>query len=56
MASRGSVWIDRYTLAVWFSHLAKREREMKPAVYIGVVLIVLSIFSFAYQGITYTNP
>ena len=28
---------------------------MKPAVFIGVVLIVLSIFSFAYQGITYTT-
>ena len=28
---------------------------MKPAIFIGVVLIVLSIFSFAYQGITYSN-
>jgi Na+-transporting methylmalonyl-CoA/oxaloacetate decarboxylase gamma subunit len=28
---------------------------MKPAVIIGVVLIVLSILSFAYQGITFTT-
>jgi hypothetical protein len=28
---------------------------MKPAVFIGVVLIVLSILSFAYQGITFTT-
>lgn len=28
---------------------------MKPAVLIGIVLIVLSIVSFAYQGITYTG-
>jgi hypothetical protein len=28
---------------------------MKPAVFIGIVLIVLSILSFAYQGITYTT-
>ena len=28
---------------------------MKPAVFVGVVLIVLSILSFAYQGITYTS-
>jgi hypothetical protein len=28
---------------------------MKPAVFIGVVLIVLSVLSFAYQGITYTT-
>jgi len=28
---------------------------MKAAVFIGVVLIVLSVFSFAYQGITYTT-
>jgi hypothetical protein len=60
MAGRGSIWIDRYTLAVWLSQLTKREQGigdsmMKPAVFIGVVLIVLSIFSFAYQGITYTT-
>jgi hypothetical protein len=28
---------------------------MKPAMFIGVALIVLSILSFAYQGITYTT-
>jgi Na+-transporting methylmalonyl-CoA/oxaloacetate decarboxylase gamma subunit len=28
---------------------------MKPAVFIGIVLIILSILSFAYQGITYTT-
>lgn len=28
---------------------------MKPAVVIGIILIVLSIVSFAYQGITYTT-
>ena len=28
---------------------------MKPAVSIGIVLIVLSMLSFAYQGITYTT-
>ena len=28
---------------------------MKPAIFIGVVLIVLSILSFAYQGTTYTT-
>ena len=28
---------------------------MKTAVFIGIVLIVLSILSFAYQGITYTS-
>lgn len=28
---------------------------MKPAVLIGIVLIVLSIVSLAYQGITYTS-
>lgn len=28
---------------------------MKPAVFIGVILIVLSVLSFAYQGITYTT-
>ena len=28
---------------------------MKPAVFIGVVLIILSILSFAYQGVTYTT-
>lgn len=28
---------------------------MKPAVFIGIVLIVLSILAFAYQGITYTS-
>jgi len=59
MAPRYSVWFDHYTLAVWFPELnAQREiggSMMKPAVFIGVVLIVLSIFSFAYQGITYTT-
>jgi hypothetical protein len=28
---------------------------MKPAVIVGIILIVLSIVSFAYQGITYTT-
>ena len=28
---------------------------MKPAVIIGVILIALSILSFAYQGITFTT-
>jgi hypothetical protein len=28
---------------------------MKPATLIGIVLIALSIFSFAYQGISYTT-
>lgn len=28
---------------------------MKPAVVIGIILIVLAIISFAYQGITYTT-
>ena len=28
---------------------------MKPAILVGIVLIVLSILSFAYQGITYTT-
>lgn len=28
---------------------------MKPAVLIGIILIALSILSFAYQGITYTT-
>jgi Na+-transporting methylmalonyl-CoA/oxaloacetate decarboxylase gamma subunit len=28
---------------------------MKPAVFIGILLIVLSILSFAYQGITHTT-
>jgi hypothetical protein len=28
---------------------------MKPAVLIGIVLIVLSVLAFAYQGITYTK-
>ncbi len=28
---------------------------MKPATVIGIVLIVLSIIGFAYQGITYTT-
>jgi hypothetical protein len=28
---------------------------MKPALIIGIVLIGLSIISFAYQGITYTS-
>jgi hypothetical protein len=28
---------------------------MKPATLIGIILIALSIFSFAYQGISYTT-
>ena len=28
---------------------------MKPVVFVGVVLVVLSILAFAYQGITYTS-
>ena len=28
---------------------------MKTVMFIGVVLIVISVFSFAYQGITYTS-
>jgi hypothetical protein len=28
---------------------------MKPAMLIGIVLIVLSVIAFAYQGITYTT-
>jgi hypothetical protein len=28
---------------------------MKPALLIGIILIALSIVSFAYQGITYTS-
>jgi hypothetical protein len=28
---------------------------MKPATIIGIVLVVLSIVAFAYQGITYTT-
>jgi hypothetical protein len=28
---------------------------MKPATLVGVILIVLSVISFAYEGITYTT-
>jgi hypothetical protein len=28
---------------------------MKPAMLIGIILIVLSVIAFAYQGITYTT-
>ncbi len=28
---------------------------MKPAMLIGIILIVLSVISFAYEGITYTK-
>jgi len=31
------------------------DQNMKPATLIGIILIVLSILSFAYQGITYTT-
>jgi hypothetical protein len=57
MASRSAVRLDRDTVAIWLSQLVKAGRIgiMKPAVLIGIVLIVLSILSFAYQGITYTS-
>ena len=55
MASRSAVRLDRDTVAIWLSQLTREEVQMKPAVLIGIFLIVLSILSFAYQGITYTS-
>ena len=31
------------------------DQNIKPATLIGIILIALSILSFAYQGITYTT-
>jgi hypothetical protein len=33
----------------------ERRNEMKPYTLIGIILIVLGIVAFAYQGITYTT-
>ena len=40
-----------------FGRLVKGRRSvlMKPIVLIGIVLIVLGVVAFAYQGITYTS-
>jgi hypothetical protein len=57
MASRSAVRLNRAALAIWLSQLVRPGglEFMKPAVLIGIILIVLSILSFAYQGITYTT-
>ena len=33
----------------------ERRNKMKPSMLIGIILIVLGIAAFAYQGITYTT-
>jgi hypothetical protein len=36
-------------------HINTEEAHMKPITIIGVLLIVLGVVAFAYQGITYTT-
>jgi hypothetical protein len=37
------------------SHLGNREYDMKPIMWVGILLIVLGALAVAYQGFNYTH-
>jgi len=37
------------------SHLGNRESDMKPIMWVGILLIILGALGLAYQGFNYTH-
>jgi len=37
------------------SHLGNRENDMKPIMWVGILLVVLGALAVAYQGFNYTH-
>jgi len=37
------------------SHLGNREHDMKPIMWVGILLVILGALGLAYQGFNYTH-